>query len=110
MAADVVDEVEADASRARVVEVAVEAEGAQVARKLLRQERRGDAAARVAVPVRAEEHDIVVRTGVGSEPVAFYAGTGGSGVLRQLCWWWCLWLLVEGESGNSFVEGVNGGG
>ena len=75
VAADVVDEVEADAAGAGVVEVAVEAERAEVAGKLLCEERGRDAAARVAALVRAQEHNVVVGAGVGCERAA--AGGGG---------------------------------
>ena len=60
MAADVVDEVDADAAGPFVVQVAVQAERTQVALQLFAEEGCGLAAAGVAGLVAAEEDEVVV--------------------------------------------------
>ena len=67
MAADVAYEVDAHASRTLVVEVAIQAERAQVSLELFAEEGSRLAAAGVAGLLAAEENEVFVGTGAGDE-------------------------------------------
>lgn len=82
MTADVVDEVDAAAAGALVMQVAVQAEGLQVALELAAQERGGLAAAGVACLVAAEQDEVVVRALAGYQGGRRRAGVrGGAAVV-----------------------------
>lgn len=67
MTANMTDEVYAHASRSFVVEIAVEAEGAEMAFEFPAEEGRGLSAAGVAGALGAEEDEVLVGAGAGGE-------------------------------------------